>query len=74
MILYSIYDDDDGHQYLIPKDELGDVLELIVELGYELRNDDNLEMFDEYVGDILGEFERLEDQVYYVVLHEDLVE
>lgn len=74
MILYLVYEDGDGHEYLIPKDEFDNVLDRIEDLEFELEQTDDLEMLEDYIGEILDRFERLEGQEFYVVLPKDLKE
>ena len=61
MPLYYIYEDDSGHRYLIPKDEVSTLREFI---------DDLLQGSDESY--YLEQYDRLEGEEYFVVLKGDL--
>lgn len=74
--LYSIYDDGDGHRYLIPKDEYRHFEKALerAEESYDTHFDE--EVYYEELDDILSYFSkgRLEGEEFYVVLASDLEE
>lgn len=74
--LYIVFDDDDGHKYLIPKDEYGkfDKAYTRIEESYSEHKDEDI-YYDE-LNDILEAFsdQRLEGELYYVVLDEHVIE
>lgn len=60
MKLYVIYDDGDGHKYLVPHDEY-DTVKDIEAIGDQ-----------DALHDLLGSYDTLEGQEYLVALAEDL--
>ena len=74
--LYVVFDDGDGHKYLIPKEDYSkfDKAYTRIEDSYEEHKDEDV--FYEESNDLLEVFSdgRLEGELYYVVLSEDLIE
>ena len=74
--LYVVFDDGDGHQYLIPKEDYSkfDKAYTRIEDSYEEHKDEDV--FYEESNDLLEVFSdgRLEGELYYVVLDEDIIE
>lgn len=60
MTLYEIYDDGDGHRFLVPRDEM-ETVENLAQIG------DNDTLYD-----ILDSYQRLEGQKFFVVLEDDV--
>lgn len=60
MKLYKIYDDGDGHQYLVPQNEI-ETVENIEAIGDE-----------DALNDLLDTYQRLEGQPYFVVLEGEI--
>lgn len=73
--LYNIYEDDSGHQHLIPKEYYSafDKNLTRIEEAYNEHGDENA--YYEQLNDLLEYFSKhtLEGELYYVVLPEDLV-
>ena len=83
--LYHVYDDGNGHRYLIPKDEYDSFVCKLNQAEYELDNYvmlTPLEDQDEYyveelleaVWTCFDDYETLEGEEHYVVLAKDLEE
>ena len=83
--LYRIYDDGNGHRYLIPKDEYTSFVCKLNQAEYELNNyvmgtpledqdEDYVEELLEAVWSCFDDYETLEGEVFYVVLVSDLEE
>ena len=74
--LYVVFDDDDGHKYLIPKDEYGAFVKCLsrIEEAYSEHKDEDI-YYDE-LNDILEAFsdQRLEGEEVFIVLPNDLIE
>ena len=74
--LYVVFDDGDGHKYLIPKEDYSkfDKAYTRIEDSYEEHKDEDV--FYEESNDLLEVFSdgRLEGELYYVVLDEDIIE
>lgn len=73
--LYHIYEDDSGHSYLIPKDEvnmfysiLDDLSESLASVRQPLFN----ELYEDNLSMILENYDRLEGEEYFVVLASEL--
>ena len=60
MTLYEIYDDGDGHRFLVPRDEM-ETVENLAQIG------DSDTLYD-----ILDSYQRLEGQKFFVVLEDDV--
>ena len=74
LILYHIYDDDSGHRYLIPKDEVSTLREFINDLLQALDTSHPFyeELYSDNLSGYLEQYGRLEGEEYYVVLASDL--
>ena len=72
--LYHIYDDGEGHKYLIPKDEVNsfyDILDTLQE-SFDEHEDEGIYFYE--LNMTLEVYDRLEGEDYYVVLAKDLEE
>lgn len=83
MKLYKTYSDDDGHTYLIPKDEFDKFVEDLEDLENDVdcSSDYETEEQEDYYwnnvalrDDHFNKYERLEGEDYYVLLASDLGE
>ena len=74
LTLYHIYDDDSGHRYLIPKDEVSTLREFIDDLLQALDTSHPFydELYSDNLSGYLEQYDRLEGEEYYVVLTSDL--
>ena len=83
--LYRIYDDENGHRYLIPKDEYTSFVCKLNQAEYKLDNyvmttpfedqdEDYVEELLESVWSCFDDYETLEGEEYYVVLASELEE
>ena len=74
LILYHIYEDDSGHRYLIPKDEVSTLHEFINDLLQALDTSHPFyeELYSDNLSGYLEQYGRLEGEEYYVVLASDL--
>ena len=74
LILYHIYEDDSGHRYLIPKDEVSTLHEFIDDLLQALDTSHTFydELYSDNLSGYLEQYDRLEGEGYYVVLASDL--
>ena len=74
--LYVVFDDGEGHKYLIPKDEYSkfDKAFTRIEDSYDEHQDEDV--FYEELNDLLEAFSdgRLEGELHYVVLDEHVIE
>lgn len=74
--LYVVFDDGDGHKYLIPKEDYSkfDKAYTRIEDSYEEHKDEDV--FYEESNDLLEAFSdgTLEGELYYVVLDEHVIE
>ena len=74
--LYVVFDDGDGHKYLIPKEDYSEFDKAFtrIEESYEEHFDDDV--FYEELNDLLETFSdgTLEGELHYVVLDEHVVE
>lgn len=70
--LYHIYDDGDGHRYLIPKDELVTFYNILDDLEESLDEHGDKDVYYDDLNMTLEAYGRLEGEEYYVVLVEDL--
>ena len=81
--LYSLYEDDSGHRYLVPIDEECDFYKKLDDLEKKFDNyimltpheDTDYDLVDKMqqdIYDLLDSYNRLEGESYYVVLAEDL--
>ena len=76
LILYHIYEDDSGHRYLIPKDEVSTLHEFIDDLLQALDTSHPFydELYSDNLSGYLDRYDCLEGEDYYVVLASDLGE
>ena len=76
LTLYYIYNDDSGHRYLIPKDEVSTLREFINDLSQALDTSHPFcdELYSDNLSGYLENYDRLEGEEYYVVLASDLGE
>ena len=74
LILYHIYEDDSGHRYLIPKDEVSILREFIDDLLQALDTSHPFydELYNDNLSGYLDRYDCLEGEDYYVVLASDL--
>ena len=74
--LYHIYDDGDGHRYLIPKEGVNAFYNILDTLEEALDVHGDEDIYYEELNDLLEYFSKhtLEGEPYYVVLPEDLIE
>ena len=72
MKLYHVYDDGDGHCYLIPKDEVNTFYDILdsLEASFDEHGDEGLYFYE--LNMTLEAYDRLEGEDYYVVLAKDL--
>lgn len=73
--LYVVWEDDDGHRYLIPKDDYSGFESCIDNLE-EVRGDIGEECYYDELNTILDELSHglLEGESYYVVFDKDIKE
>ena len=76
LTLYHIYDDDSGHRYLIPKDEVSTLREFINDLLQALDTSHPFyeELYSDNLSGYLEQYDRLEGEEYYVDLASNLGE
>lgn len=83
--LYHVYDDGDGHSYLIPKDEYTSFVCKLNQAEYRLdsyvmgtpledQDEDYVEELLEAVWVCFDDYETLEGEGHYIVLSKDLEE
>lgn len=70
--LYHVYDDGDGHRYLIPKDEVNTFYNILDSLEEALDEHGDEDIYYDELNMTLEAYDRLEGEEYYVVLAEDL--
>ena len=70
--LYHIYDDGDGHRYLIPKDEVNAFYNILDNLEESLDEHGDKDVYYDELNMTLEAYGRLEGEDYYIVLVEDL--
>ena len=72
--LYHVYDDGDGHCYLIPKDEVNTFYDTLdsLEASFDEHGDEGLYFYE--LNMTLEIYDRLEGEYYYIVLAKDLKE
>ena len=74
--LYVVFDDGDGHKYLIPKEDYSKFDKALtrIEESYEEHQDEDV--FYEELNDLLEAFSdgTLEGELHYVVLDEHVIE
>lgn len=80
MKLYKTYSDDDGHTYLIPKEEYESFIKTVTELEQQIEycyatyKESKIETIQEQLWDLLGSYERLEGEEHFIILESDLGE
>lgn len=78
--LYVVWEDGDGNNKLIPKEDyqvfLDELNDLEIELGFPKGgwDDRDKDEVQQDIWDLLDSYENLEGELHYVVLEEDLVE
>lgn len=72
--LYHIYEDDSGHRYLIPKDEVVTFYNILDDLEESLDEHVDENVYYDEMNMTLEVYCRLEGEDYYVILAEDLEE
>lgn len=72
--LYHVYDDGDGHRYLIPKDEVNAFYNILDTLEEALDEHGDEDIYYADLNMILEVYDRLEGEDFYVVLASDLEE
>lgn len=72
--LYHIYDDGDGHRYLIPKDEVNSFYNILDSLEESLDEHGDEDIYYDELNMALEVYDRLEGEEHYIVLAKDLEE
>ena len=74
--LYIVWDDGDGHKYLIPKQEYCHFEKALERVEYSFNEHRDLDIYYEELDDLLSYFSKgtLEGELHYVVLETDLIE
>ena len=72
--LYHVYDDGDGHRYLIPKDEVNTFYNILDNLEESLDEHGDEDIYYDELNMTLEAYGRLEGEDYYVVLAKGLGE
>lgn len=72
--LYHVYDDGDGHRYLIPKDEVNAFYNILDTLEEALAEHGDEDIYYDDLNMTLEAFDRFEGEEFYVVLASDLEE
>ena len=70
--LYHIYDDGNGHRYLIPKEGVNAFYNILDTLEEALDEHGDEDIYYDELNMTLGAFDRLEGEKFYVVLASDL--
>lgn len=70
--LYHVYDDGNGHRYLIPKDEVVTFYNILDNLEESLDEHGDEDVYYDELNMTLEAYGRLEGEDYYIVLVEDL--
>lgn len=70
--LYHVYDDGDGHRYLIPKNEVNAFYNILDNLEESLDEHGDEDVYYDELNMTLEAYGRLEGEDYYIVLVEDL--
>ena len=70
--LYHIYDDGDGHRYLIPKEEVNTFYNTLDTLQESLDEHGDEDIYYDELNMTLEAFDRLEGEDHYIVLAKDL--
>lgn len=72
--MYHVYDDEDGHSYLIPKDKLNAFYNTLNSLEESLDEHGDEDIYYDELNMILEVYDRIEGEDYYIVLAKDLEE
>ena len=72
--LYQVYDDGNGHRYLIPKDEVNTFYDILDSLEESLDEHGDEDIYYDELNMTPEAYDRLEGEDYYVVLAKDLEE
>ena len=72
--LYQVYDDGNGHRYLIPKNEVNAFYNILDNLEESLDEHGDEDVYYDELNMTLEAYGRLEGEDYYIVLVEDLEE
>lgn len=72
--LYHVYDDGDGHRYLVPKEEVNTFYNTLDTLEEALDEHGDEDIYYDELNMTLEAFDRLEGEEFYVVLASDLEE
>ena len=72
--LYQVYDDGNGHRYLIPKNEVNAFYNILDNLEESLDEHGDEDVYYDELNMALEAYGRLEGEDYYIVLVEDLEE
>lgn len=72
--LYHVYDDGDGHRYLIPKDEVNTFYNILDTLEEALDEHGDEDIYYDELNMTLEAFDRLEGEDHYIMLTKDLEE
>ena len=72
--LYHIYDDGDGHRYLVPKEEVNTFYNTLDTLEESLDEHGDEDIYYDELNMTLEAFDRLEGEEHYIVLAKDLEE
>ena len=72
--LYSIYEDGEGHRYLVPKEEINTFYNTLDTLEEALDEHGDEDIYYDELNMTLEAFNRLEGEEYFVVLASDLEE
>ena len=70
--LYHVYDDGNGHRYLIPKNEVNAFYNILDNLEESLDEHGDEDVHYDELNMTLEAYGRLEGEDYYIVLVEDL--
>lgn len=70
--LYYVYEDDSGHRYLIPKDEVSQFYNILADLEASLDEHQDEDIYYDELNMTLESYDRLEGEEHYVVLASDL--
>lgn len=72
--LYYVYNDGDGHRYLIPKEQEFKFFNLLQDVEYDYSIHKDYELYCEELEFIVGQYSKLEGEEYYIVLKSELEE
>ena len=72
--LYHVYDDGDGHRYLIPKEEVNAFYDVLDTLEEALDEHGDEDIYYDDLNMTLEAFDRIEGEDHYIMLAKDLEE